>query len=691
MKVYEPKDIRNIGLYGHQGSGKTTLAEAIVYLGKQTNRLCSVVDGNSNFDFEAEEQRRRASMQTAFGYCEWQKRLINILDNPGDSNFIGDTIMSLVGCDLAVLTVSAVDGIQVGTEKAWELLTQEKIPCVIVITKNDKERANYEKVLESLIQTFGNSVVPFTAPIGQEGQFKGVVELLPMKKRLYDQGVYGVQSDAEDELKSQYSGYREKLIERLAEQDDALIDKYFSEGDLSVEDASSALAKGLASGAVVPVLAVNGANALGVDCLLDLVAQYGPTPLERTFKVKKDGSEEVLKVDPKGLFYGFVIKTYVDVHSGKISVFRVISGSLSPDSSFTNLNTGTQERFGQIAKLLGKRQDGAPVAVTGDIVAVTKLKDTKTSHTIGADRGMGLLVTAPLPERCMALALKPKTQGDEDKVSSAVQKLLEEDIGLAFLRDEEAKDWLLEGFGQVHIEASVEKMKRKYGVEVELRPRRVPYRETIKGSVQRVEGKHKKQTGGHGQYGICYIDMEPLPRGGGFVFEDKIFGGAIPRQYIPSVEKGIRDAMAKGVIAGYPVVDVKVVLVDGKYHEVDSDNRSFELAGSRAFKAAFKQCKPIILEPIMNMTIVIPEEYLGDIMGDISARRGRVLGMEAKGKMQVVKAQVPMAEMLTYASDLRSMTSDRGSFTAELSHYEELPPNLAEKLIQEARLEEEEE
>jgi elongation factor G len=291
----------------------------------------------------------------------------------------------------------------------------------------------------------------------------------------------------------------------------------------------------------------------------------------------------------------------------------------------------------------------------------------------------------------MALALKPKTQGDEDKVSAAVQKLLEEDIGLAFLRDEEAKDWLLEGLGQVHIEASVEKMKRKYGVEVELRPRRVPYRETIKGSAQKVEGKHKKQTGGHGQFGICYIDMEPLPRGGGFVFEDKIFGGAIPRQYIPSVEKGIRDAMAKGVIAGYPVVDVKVALVDGKYHEVDSDNRSFELAGSRAFKAAFKQCKPIILEPIMNMTIIIPEEYLGDIMGDISSRRGRVLGMEARGKMQVVKAQVPMAEMLTYASDLRSMTSDRGSFTAELSHYEELPPNLAEKLIQEAKLEEEEE
>jgi len=439
---------------------------------------------------------------------------------------------------------------------------------------------------------------------------------------------------------------------------------------------------------------VNAAQAVGVDLLLDLVTGYGPDPTERKgFKVQKGGAEEEVLPAQAGALLAYCFKTLVDPHAGKITVLRVISGSMSPDGSFVNVVTGTQERYGQIVKLLGKKQDSVPQAVTGDIVAVVKLKDTRTGHTVASDRGAGALVTPPLPDRCIAYAIKPRTQGDEDKVSAAVQKLVEEDPGLAFTRDEEAKDLLLEGLGQVHLETAVEKLKRKFGVDIEMRPRRVPYRETIRGSALKVEGKHKKQTGGHGQFGVCYIDLEPMPRGEGFVFEDKIFGGAIPKQYIPSVEKGIRDAMARGVVAGYPVVDVRVRLVDGKYHEVDSDNRSFEMAGSRGFKAAFKQCRPVILEPVMAMTILIPDENLGDIMGDISARRGRVLGMEAAGRgMQAVKAAVPMSEVLTYASDLRSMTSDRGSFTAELSHYEELPSHLAEKLIQEAaKVEEEEE
>lgn len=694
MKIYEPVQIRNVGLYGHQGSGKTSLGEAMLFLGKTTTRLCSVVDGNSNFDFEPEAVRRRSSMSTSVGYAEWGRNLVNIVDTPGDTNFWSDTVLSLVGADLGVVAVGAVDGVQVGTEKAYHLLADAGRPRVIVVTKMDKERADFDRVLNDLVAAFGGEVVPLAIPIGAEAGFQGVVDLLHGKARTYAGPGPGTEGDIPADLADKAARMRERLVERLAEQDDALIEKYFADGDLPAEDLERAMVTGLKRGTVVPVVAVNAAQAVGVDLLLDLVTRYGPDPTERKgFKIRKGDAEVEVAATPGGPFLAYCFKTVVDVHAGKITVLRVISGSMSPDGSFVNMVTGTQERYGQIVKLLGKKQESVPQAVTGDIVAVVKLKDTRTGHTVASDRGAGVLVTLPLPERCIAYAIKPKTQGDEDKVSAAVQKLVEEDVGLAFTRDEEAKDLLLEGLGQVHLETAVEKLKRKFGVDIEMRPRRVPYRETIRGSTLKVEGKHKKQTGGHGQFGVCYIDMEPLPRGEGFVFEDKIFGGAIPKQYIPSVEKGIRDAMARGVVAGYPVVDVRVRLVDGKYHEVDSDNRSFEMAGSRAFKAAFKQCRPVILEPIMTMTILIPDENLGDIMGDISARRGRVLGMEAAGRgTQAVKAAVPMSEILTYASDLRSMTSDRGSFTSELSHYEELPSHLADRLIQEAaKVEEEEE
>lgn len=693
MKTYEPHQIRNIGLYGHQGSGKTTVGEAMLFLGKATTRLCSVVEGNSNFDFEPEEIRRRSSMSTAVGFCWWGKQVINVVDTPGDTNFWADTVMSLVGADLGIVVVGAVDGIQVGTEKVFRLLGEAGLPRILLVTKIDRERADFDSLFAELVRVFGGDVVPLTIPIGAESAFKGVVDLLRMKARFYA-GLGGVtEGEIPGEMKDAVAKAREKLVEKLAEQDDALIEKYFADGDLNEEEMKEALSLGLKRGSVVPVLVANAAQAVGIDVLLDIVSAFGPSPIERKpFKLRKGDQESELPPSPDGQLVAHCFKTIIDPHAGKISVLRIVSGAMSPDGTLVNQHTGTQERYGHIVKLLGKKQESCPIAVTGDIVAVVKLKDTRTGHTLAAERDVGVVVTMPLPDRCIAYAIKPKTQGDEDKVSAAIQKLVEEDPGLAYKRDEESKDLLLEGLGQVHLETAVEKLKRKYGVDIEMKPRRVPYRETIKGSVQRVEGKHKKQTGGHGQYGICYIDMEPLPRGAGFVFEDKIFGGAIPKQYIPSVEKGIRDAMARGVIAGYPVVDVKVRLVDGKYHEVDSDNRSFELAGSRAFKAAFKQCKPIILEPIMNVTILIPEENLGDIMGDISARRGRVLGMEAAGHgMQVVKAAVPMAEMLSYASELRSMTSDRGSFTAELSHYEELPAHLAEKLIQEAQKVEEEE
>lgn len=693
MKLFGTEKLRNVGLFGHQGSGKTTLAEAISYLGRATTRLCRVADENSNYDFDVEEIRRKSSMLTAVGYGEWKGHLVNVVDTPGDSNYLAEPAYACYAVDLGVIVVSAVDGVQIGTERAFELLRDAGLPQVIFVNKIDKERANLDRTLAQLQEAFGGSVVPLFYPNGVERSFTGVVDLHDLRFLSFDEDGKVSSSQCPESLKETVGSWREKLVEKLAEQDDELIEKYFADGDLDPKDLEAALAKGLREGGVVPAIVGDALTLRGVTMLLDTIVKYGPCPLDRAAYPATRGGEEVrLEVQKEGGFLGFVFKTIVDPHAGRTSLVRVIQGEAPPDGTFKNVRTGSQERYGQLYKLLGKKQEAAPVGVAGDIVAMQKLKDTRTGDTIAADRDAPQVVAPDLPQRPAVVAVKPKTQGDEDKVSAALQKLIDEDVGLQVTRDEEANDMLLSGMGQVHIDTALERLRKKFGVEVVQKQRRVPYRETIRGSARRVEGKHKKQTGGHGQYGICYIDLEPLPRGEGFQFVDAIFGGAIPKQYIPSVEKGIKEAMAKGVVAGYPVVDVKVTLVDGKYHEVDSDNRSFELAGSRAFKAAFKQSQPIILEPIMNLTIVVPEECLGDVMGDISARRGRVLGMESAGKkMQVVRAAVPMAEVLTYASDLRSMTSDRGSFTVEFSHYEELPSHLAEKLVQEARIEEEEE
>jgi elongation factor G len=691
MKTYEPGQIRNVGLYGHQGTGKTTVAEAMAFLGKATTRLCSVVEGNSNFDFDGEEIRRKSSMSTAVGWAEWGKNLVNIIDNPGDTNFAAESVMSLIASDLGVIVVSAVDGFQVGTDKAFQLLQEAGLPTVILITKVDKERSDFAKTLAQVQEAFGGAVVPVALPIGTEAAFNGVVDLVSRESRSYAAGPNGTKGSVPDSLADAVASAREVMVEKLAEQDDELMMKYLDGGELSIDDVRVCLTKGLRNCGVVPVIPCNASTGAGIDILMDLVTTFGPSPLDRkTFKTKKDEVETPVVVSPTGTFLGYVFKTTVDIQTGKITIFRVVSGSV-PADGFLNVNTGVRERFGGIGKLLGRKFESITTAVCGDIVAVVKLKETRTGQTLATDNSLGEMVTMALPLPCISYAVKPRSQGDEDKVSSAVQKLVEEDVGLTLSRDEESKEFLLHGLGQAHIQTAVDKLKRKFGVDVEMKLPRIPYRETIRGSVKFVEGKHKKQSGGRGQFGVCYIDMEPLPRGTGFVFEDAIFGGSIPRQFIPAVEKGIRECLHKGVVAGYPVVDFKVRLVDGKYHDVDSDSRSFEMAGSRGFKAAFKQCRPTILEPVMTVTIVIPDECLGDIMGDASSRRGRILGTDAKGRNQVVKVSVPMSEVLTYASDLRSMTSDRGNFTMEVSHYEELPQNLADKLIQEAKLEEEEE
>ena len=691
MKTFEPAQIRNVGLYGHQGSGKTTVAEALVFLGKATTRLCSVAEGNSNFDFETEEARRKSSMSTAIGWAEWGKNLVNVVDAPGDSNFAAEAVLSLVAADLGVVVVSAVDGPQVGTEKAFKMLQDAGLPIVFVISKMDKERADFDRTFGQIKDAFGASVVPLSFPIGAESNFQGVVDLIANEARTYETGPNATKGAVPADLTDRLKAPREMLVEKLAEQDDELMMKYLDGTELTGEELRVCLTKGLKSGSVFPVFACNAASGAGLDLLLDIVTAYGPSPLERTnFQTKKGDVLSPVVVDPSAPFLGYVFKTIVDLQTGKITIFRVVTGTV-PADGFVNVNTGTKERFGGIVKLLGRKTEAIPAAVCGDLVALVKLKDTRTTFTLAADLNVGELVTAPLPDRCIAFAVKPRSQGDEDKVSAAVQKLVEEDPGLSLSRDEDSKEFLLHGLGQSHIQCAVDKLKRKFGVDVEMKLPRIAYRETIKGSAKFVEGKHKKQTGGRGQFGVCYLDMEPMPRGTGFVFEDAIFGGSIPRQFIPAVEKGVRESINRGVVAGYPVVDFKVRLVDGKYHDVDSDARSFEMAGSRGFKLAFKQCRPTILEPIMDLTIVIPDDSLGDIMGDISSRRGRIMGTDAIGKLTVVKAQAPLSEVQTYASDLRSMTSDRGSFTMLPSHYEELPMNLAEKLMAEAKLEEDEE
>ncbi len=691
MKTYDTGQIRNVGLFGHQGAGKTSVGEAIVFLGKATTRLCSVNDGNSNFDFDAEEIRRKASMSMAVGYGEWDKTLINVIDNPGDTNFAAESVVATNAADLGLLVVGTIDGVQVGTEKHFELLQEAGLPTVIVLTKPDRERSEFEKALAQVQEVFGSAVVPLTIPIGTESSFKGVVDLLANEAHIYDAHVGSVGAIPGD-MADVVASHREQLIEKLAEQDDELMMKYLDGESLTLDELKTCMSVGLKSGAVVPVVTVNASNGAGVDFLLDLITNHGPSPAERkAYKVKVGESEEVIESSAAAPFYGYVFKTIMDPQQGRISILRVLAGSLSPDGSFVNVNTGTRERFGTLTKLLGKKQESVTGANVGDLVAVVKLKETRTGHTLYAEeKGGGELVTLPWPPPCITYAIKPKSQGDEDKVSGAVQRLVEEDVGLETSRDDESKEFLLHGLGQSHILTAVEKLKKKFNVDVEMKLPRIAYRETIKGVAKNVEGKHKKQSGGRGQFGVCYIDMEPTARGAGFEFEDAIFGGAIPRQFIPSVEKGIRDQMAKGVVAGYPAVDFKVKLIDGKYHDVDSDGRSFEMAGSRGFRAAFKLAKPVILEPIQELTISIPDEFLGDIMGDVSARRGRIMGTDAKGKTQLVKAQIPLSESQTYATDLRAMTSDRGSFTTVFSHYEELPPNLAEKLIAEAKLEEEE-
>ena len=679
--------IRNIALIGHGGAGKTSLAEALLYDSGVIKRLGSVDNGNSTLDFEPEELKRRSSISSGFHQFSRKNHIINLIDTPGDQNFFSDTKSCMQAADGVVVVVDAVDGIKVQTELAWEFAKEFNLPCVIFVNRLDRERADFNRTFEDAKVSFEPKPIILQLPIGSESEFKGVVDLIRNQAFVYGADGKAKKEDIPADMQDLVESEREALVENIAEADDSLIEKYLEGEALSDEELNAALRSGTLSHTFVPVICGSATKNIGINLLMDFIVTTMPSPIDRGPKKGADpdsGTEIERAPDENAPFSGYVIKTLADPYAGRLTIFRVVSGKLGSDGTFYNPNKDCKERFTQLLSIAGKEQKTITEAGPGAIVAVAKLKETATGDTLcDINNKIQYACAEPLPS-LISFAMTAKSKGDEDKIFISLTKLLEEDPSLKLDRVAETKEILLSGLGQIHIETVLEKLKRKYNVEAQLNTPKVPYRETIKGKA-RVQGKHKKQTGGHGQYGDCWIQIEPLPRGKGFEFVDAIVGGVIPKTYIPAVEKGVVEAAQKGVLAGFPTVDFKVTLDDGSYHQVDSSEMAFKIAGSLAFKKAIESATPTLLEPIMKVQVITPEDFMGDIMGDLNGRRGKVLGMDNAGKNQIINAQVPMAEFLSYASDLRSMTGGRGIFTMEFSHYDEVPAQIAEKIIEETK------
>ena len=690
MSKYEPNSLRNIAIVGHGATGKTSLCESLLFIAGKTDRPGRVDDGTSSMDFEPEEQKRRISISAATNFFEWEKHKITILDTPGDSNFAYDTRNCLRIADGTVVVIDAVGGVEFQTEKVWEYADEYKLPRIVFISRMDRERADFFTSVETIKSRLGKKATPVLLPIGKEDNFKGVIDLITKKALIFDgsSGAYK-SADIPADMKDIVDKYRENMVEDIAESDEKLMDKYLDAGELSDDELKAGLKKGVMSLSLLPVACGSAVKNIGIAPFIDLVINALPSPVERgPVTGKKPGKDEAETRMPEesAPFSALVFKTIADPYAGRLTLFRVFSGTVTSDSTFYNSSRKITERFGNIFFLEGKSQKPVESLVPGDIAAVAKLKETSTGDTICNEKAAIIFEKVVPPPPIMSFAVSPKSRGDEDKIVSSINRIIEEDPPLTFRREEQTKEMILSGMGQVHIEVSIEKMKRKFGVELTLKTPKVPYKETIKGKTN-VQGKYKKQSGGRGQFGDCWLDIEPLPRSGGYEFADKIVGGVIPQQYRPAVDKGIVEAMLEGVIAGYPVVDVKVSLVDGSYHTVDSSEMAFKIAGSMGFKKGVLACQPVLLEPIVNIDIEIPDEYMGDVIGDLNGRRGKVLGMESKGPNRIIKGLVPLAEILRYAPDLRSMTSGRGTFTYEHSHYEEVPPFIAEKIIAESKKE----
>ncbi len=690
MKVYETESIRNVAVVGHGGAGKTQLTAAILFDAGMVNRLGRVDDGTTATDFDEEEIARHHTLSASLAYAEWRKHKINLIDTPGFANFLSDARAALRVCDTALVVVDAVAGVEVQTEKVWSTAEELELPRIVVLNRLDRERASLERSLESLQAVFGRTVIPVQLPIGDEKAFHGVIDLVGMKAITFESDGTGTLTEAEipEDLKASAEAAREALVEMVAEADEALLEKFFEAGTLTQTDLVAGLRTATIERRIFPLFCTSALLNMGVQPLLDGLTALAPSPAERVLKATKPGSEEVVEcqASPDAPLVSFVWKTIADPFAGRITLFRVVSGTLKADGTVTNLTKGSTERMGSLLLLQGKTQTGVPELRAGDLGAVAKLKDTQTSNTL-ADKGAeAVLPPIKFAEPVLAYAIEPKSRGDEEKISTSLHRLREEDPTIRYSRDAQTNELLLSGQGQLHIEVTVAKLKRRFGVEVNLKLPRVPYRETITAAAE-AHGRHKKQTGGHGQFGDCKIRLEPLPRGAEFEFVDDIFGGAIPRQFIPAVEKGIQDARRRGYVAGYPVVDFRVTLFDGSFHQVDSNELSFKMAGSLAFKDGMSRARPTLLEPVMTVEVYAPNDFAGDLMGDLNGRRGRIAGMETRGATTIIKAQVPMAEMLTYEQHLTSVTGGRGSYHMEYSHFEEVPVHLRSKIVAAAKAE----
>ncbi len=659
--------IYNFGLFGHSRSGKTILAEAILFKAGAIDRMGDINQGNTTMDYEEEEKRRLMSTNLSVAYFQWKKATCHIVDCPGYMDFVGEQISAVEAIDIGVLNIAADSGIEVGTEKAWHLLKAKGLPVIIFINKLDSEQVDFQSMMKQITEWLGKKAVCVVAPVFSGSKLQCLVNLL----------------EPENQVKVEVQGFVQNLFDSIAEMDDTLMEKYLGGDNLTHEEIVSFLSRGVVNGTIIPVFCGSGINQAGVEELLDFIVNYLPPSSEMPpLKAKNQNGEEIeVSRSDSSKLSGIVFKTYSDPFMGRISYLRVRSGTLVSNSNFYNSSQNSKERIGQLFKLRGKKQELVAEAFSGEIVAVAKLTGFKTFDSF-SDAGSPVLYPVfPAPEAAVSFSLAPKVKGTEDKLGAAISKIMDEDPTIKVFRDVETNETIISGMGDVHLDVTINKFRDKFGVEVLRGTPKIAYKETIT-TTSSAEGKHKKQTGGRGQYGHCFLRVEPLPRGTGFEFVDEIFGGAIPRQYVPSVEKGVREAMSKGVLAGFPVVDIKVTVYDGSYHVVDSSDIAFQLAGSLAFQKAVQGAKPVLLEPIMNVEVSVPQEFVGDVMGTINAKRGRVLEMTAHGGSQVVKALVPLAEMSNYATELRSLTSGRGTFSMSFSHYEEIPAHLAEKIIQ---------
>ena len=687
MKVFDSADIRNIVLIGHGHSGKTSLASAMLFAAGATDRHLKVDEGNTITDFDEEEVARKLSITSSLATLAWQKTKINLVDTPGYNIFLNDTRSAMIAADAAVILLDGVAGVEVSTEKVWKFAEEFKLPCVFVVNKLDRERSSFERALESVHERFGRAAVPVYLPLGAEKNFTGIIDLIRMGAFCYKAGGdgKGKQSEIPPPEQEAANAAHEALVEMIAEGNDELMEEFFATGTLPVEHIVSGLQQAVRERRIFPVLCAAACQNIGSDLIANFIAEILPSPLEgRKLTAVQNGAEVEQAIAPGGAPSVFVFKTAADPFAGRVSYFKVTSGALKDDAHLTNMRSNVNERLAHIATPFGKSLQPITELRAGDLGAVAKLKDTLTGDTLCEKTNCVVFQAVEIAEPSIAYAISAKTRNDEDRLSTALSKILEEDRSLRFYRDPQTKEFLLAGNGQQHVEVVVSRLKRRYTVEVELKAPKIPYRETIRGTAS-VQGRHKKQTGGHGQFGDCWIRIEPLARGERFQFVNDIFGGAIPRQYIPAVEKGIVEAAEQGFVAGYPVTDFKVTVYDGSYHDVDSSEMAFKLAGRKAFRAAMQQARPALLEPIMRVDVETPTEFAGDLMSDFNGRRGRIVGMDVKGNIQAIHAQVPMSEMLSYQNDLISKTQGRASFHMDFDHYDYVPAPQAEKIIAAAK------